>query len=1266
MSKGKKKFNKEDVKNKQSESTSVNKPRIAPSSKDVVTVVPGTNIHKNSKGQVVIQDEKGVYKPLETKKATITQGKKKTPEEYIKEQETIEEMQSNDLGLRAPLYYLANPTHVLGDLGNVIGFKPLQNFFNSDEDAKRYNYQSLDPSKSKNERFQNNLKEGLNLVPSATFNLGLASLATKTPFEALKEAYNPIPLPFNVGMKVDPTDYWKNVENQSDSMDLLHSQNIVTIPKKYSGVELEDYNMFKKMQDVGLLRKETDITKLVDNKNLGDNITKAVVKKYNTYYRGVGNEKLTGKPLLDAILNKNIDVSNLKEVAKYKGTTIPFEEYGARQTSWNDSSKDLLYAASDLNSVKTYGDDVVVFRPNTLDFSGTKKDWLNNNLNPKVLDYNDASNYNKNIPEYNKNGVFVNSNHNKIVMLGGDKGSKVGNAVTVFPQGTTPPKWLKTYNKSEVYTDDLFPKDFTKKQIQDYKEVWKSDYENTDVFTRKLQNTKFAQGGNLNKQNNNNMLTEFNTGGTHEQNKLGGIPQGIGQNGQPNTVEEGETKKDNFVYSDRLYINEDLVKESNLPGYIKGKTFANASKAINDKFKDRNDIHSNATKKELLDRLSEAQEYLKMQEQQINQSMQANMQTPEYPEQNQMFLGGDGTPLQVLQGIGASGILGQNTGINQVTTALDLSQTAFGKSGIDTSGATDADPGAIKPGMMGLSGAAKGAQAGMMFGPWGATVGGAIGLTAGLIGGSRAKKDALKAHQNFEIGQSNQKISNFAFGGNLIGEPLKEKTLKTPVTKEELSNLNNNPSNNLEPVSSRNRKMVGLQSGVFNDKRGNGYYYYYDKKPGDLGFNPELHRNFVTEENHSSGQRLRLSDGTQNPLYNYELHNYLSANKPFALGGNMYEGGGPLKPWRLPSSTMYDDPNYSGGFGFKPMKGAPYASELPLDQQVNIKYNNTPKGSYYKNAFNQMGKPQIQNNIGFESKLKYNDPDSITLTPEQLQENNGYSNPELAPQNKLEQILGKVGQYAKDNYGNALRYAPVAMNAYQLAKMGKPEVETLDRLGNRYNPQYMDERALTNQINAETNYGAKAMADASNGSLGALRNNILGVGLNKTKALSNAYAQAAEVNRNENKAGQQFNLGVNQINMGQSNMEKDINARNRGAYKTEKSRLLGQIGTDLGNIGKEEVFKKQAEKMTGYSWMGNYINSNPEYKSKFNEIDASNLSEQEKYARKQILFQEIYKGMTPEQIEMYNKIQTEVSTMGHPKQKENKYGGYITPKFKKY
>ncbi len=70
----------------------------------------------------------------------------------------------------------------------------------------------------------------------------------------------------------------------------------------------------------------------------------------------------------------------------------------------------------------------------------------------------------------------------------------------------------------------------------------------------------FAFGGNLyNTLNKNKYLNSFNVGGTHEQNPLGGIPQGKNDNGGINKVEQGETSFDldmgKYVFSDRIKIN---------------------------------------------------------------------------------------------------------------------------------------------------------------------------------------------------------------------------------------------------------------------------------------------------------------------------------------------------------------------------------------------------------------------------------------------------------------------------------------------------------------------------------------------------------------------------------------------------------------------------------------------------------------------------------------------------------------------------------------
>ena len=106
----------------------------------------------------------------------------------------------------------------------------------------------------------------------------------------------------------------------------------------------------------------------------------------------------------------------------------------------------------------------------------------------------------------------------------------------------------------------------------------------------------FAEGG---------LLNEFNTGGSHEENPLGGIPQGIASDGLPNLVEEGEVRSDFddakiFNNQDKNYtITEKDCEEYLLPKSVIGCNPAEAIKKLKKEYEDRvNDPVSIATMKE--------------------------------------------------------------------------------------------------------------------------------------------------------------------------------------------------------------------------------------------------------------------------------------------------------------------------------------------------------------------------------------------------------------------------------------------------------------------------------------------------------------------------------------------------------------------------------------------------------------------------------------------------------------------------------------------
>jgi len=109
-------------------------------------------------------------------------------------------------------------------------------------------------------------------------------------------------------------------------------------------------------------------------------------------------------------------------------------------------------------------------------------------------------------------------------------------------------------------------------------------------------------------------ITEFNAGGTHEENVDGGIQVGVGSNGLPNTVEEGEVRddKNNYIYSNRLIANIEDLESFSLSKKYANKSFADIAKLLSKELQDRpNDGPSRKSHEIMLERLRNAQELKK-------------------------------------------------------------------------------------------------------------------------------------------------------------------------------------------------------------------------------------------------------------------------------------------------------------------------------------------------------------------------------------------------------------------------------------------------------------------------------------------------------------------------------------------------------------------------------------------------------------------------------------------------------------------------------
>jgi len=664
--------------------------------------------------------------------------------------------------------------------------------------------------------------------------------------------------------------------------------------------------------------------------------------------------------------------------------------------------------------------------------------------------------------------------------------------------------------------------------------------------------------------NKNDKLTQFNTGGTHENNPNGGI--NIGNN---NSVEENETKSGNFIYSNRIFLDSNIVSQYNLPKSLVGKSVADATKFIDNKFKGRNDKISQSTKNGMLSKIAEAQEAMKPAEPEMEQSQEGmvdpsqmalggyvkqfkyggSTSTPQYDQYGNVIPPTTTDALQTGLSDFSSTLKAQSNSedsedpdsetknkvadyLQAGVTAIDLGKTAFGKPAQNTDGLAASAP--VNSGGMIAGSAMKGASAGMAFGPLGAGIGAVVGAGAGLLGAGKAKKAAIKNSNNFAINTNRQFSDQYALGGEM-DPPVKSNSilpLRPDEREQSMERYKLFRANAIRrPSISDYKPDLRTPEQAMMD-------YQYLRDSAKPGFNVD------------SGYRPNLTDPTTAQL----LYNK-RRNKQFVLGGNT-EG------------TLNND---------------------ELTKQLTNQYFDKTS-DYYKNLKLTPRNTAPIESLGLKS-IGTTVPYTIGTQPTvDISNANKQFTPGPSFGKRVWEGTKAVGKYGYDNAGNIARYAPIAANAYQLAKLKKPQAERLERLGNRYKPSYVDMAQQQNIVNQELN-NVNSAIQASGASQGAIRNAMLGSQLNKTKALSNAYMNAEAQNRQQDDIAQQFNLGVDQTNLQQSNTEKDINARDQAAYRNEKSKYISAIGNDIGDVGKEQVQKKMISTATGYTYDGKYVRS---------------------------------------------------------------------------
>lgn len=125
---------------------------------------------------------------------------------------------------------------------------------------------------------------------------------------------------------------------------------------------------------------------------------------------------------------------------------------------------------------------------------------------------------------------------------------------------------------------------------------------------------KHQNGGALHTQGSiwDNGITFINNGGTHQENPMEGVQVSVDPNGIPNLVEEGEVIWNDYVFSNRLKADKNLLTEFNLPKSQNNKTFANIAKNLSKESQERpNDPISRRGLDDFMSKLQQAQETIR-------------------------------------------------------------------------------------------------------------------------------------------------------------------------------------------------------------------------------------------------------------------------------------------------------------------------------------------------------------------------------------------------------------------------------------------------------------------------------------------------------------------------------------------------------------------------------------------------------------------------------------------------------------------------------
>lgn len=650
----------------------------------------------------------------------------------------------------------------------------------------------------------------------------------------------------------------------------------------------------------------------------------------------------------------------------------------------------------------------------------------------------------------------------------------------------------------------------------------------------------FAEGGNLSnlmgrKYFAEGGLTKFNNGGSHEESPIGGIPQGMSETGQMNLVEEGETRFQDYIFSDRLLIHKEIAEQMNLPKKVIGKTFAEASEILGKDLEEHpNDPISERGFEEMMTRL-----------------MAANNMTKDLKdadEQANIFAeGGDlGDP-------------------NMPTGVVKESEEATEDMGRETKPITDEQVQRIAssnikeekiPG--GRSNSEVREKATELFDPMEISVG---------IKVEMEHTDSIEAAREIALDHlvENNDYYTRLYHIGLIDEDLSEE--EEQFLKDKWAQIEG--AEELSPEEQSIDQPIDESALEQSNEALN-------EIPMDQ---PQMEG-----QQFASGGSLDGGYAKNNP-FGTALYRKGWAHpfrrKPEGINPNNSIIGEATSYPIPPERQLFTIPDITGG----------YDQSDPMFYLRNNERRTPPviKGGEDEvsttKASPKTTAKVIKNEISPMTTLPYSG-EVPTLNPI-LKE------PELAKART--QTYPNEEPSSWEDYLSLLQYAPVLGNLIGAATVGKaerinPARITPQQLNDylQYNP--IDPNTYMNPILAQAANARRAMADASGGSRASMLAANLGLNAQSQNAISQAALQAEAINEQRRLQSVKFNRGTNQFNASEraraeqfnasAKMQADdINARNRAARRSAIRGYLTGAAQGLGGIGREQAYRNTIKTM---------------------------------------------------------------------------------------